>query len=41
MLKSGLESFILKFRVPSDIPAKLPGQFSLLGQIFCAKQQQL
>ena len=32
MVKSGLE-FILKL-IPSEIPAKLPGQFSHSGQIF-------
>ena len=32
MAKSGLEFFILKFRY-SDIPANLPGQFSLYGQM--------
>jgi hypothetical protein len=34
MVKSGLESFILKFLAPFEIPANQPGQFSLSGQIF-------
>jgi hypothetical protein len=37
MVKSGLEFFILKFYQPlwpSEMPANLPGQFSLSGQIF-------
>jgi hypothetical protein len=35
MVKSGLELFILKFtEAPSEIPANLPGHFSLSGQIF-------
>ena len=33
MVKSGLE-FILKFTEPSEIPAKLPGQFGHFGQMF-------
>ena len=32
MMKSGLEEIILKFHVP--LPANLPGQFSLSGQMF-------
>jgi hypothetical protein len=35
IVKSGLEFFILKFLLAhSEIPANLPGQFSLSGQIF-------
>jgi hypothetical protein len=36
MVKNSLEFFILKFYylAPSEIPANLPGQFSLSGQIF-------
>ena len=35
MVKSGLELFILKFTEPSsEIPANIPGQFNLSGQIF-------
>jgi hypothetical protein len=34
MVKSGLEFFILKLNEPpSEIPANLPGQFSLSGPI--------
>ena len=35
MVKSGLEFFYFVIhRAPSEIPANLPGQFSLSGQIF-------
>ena len=34
VVKSGLEFFISKSCAPSEIPANLPGQFSLTGQIF-------
>jgi hypothetical protein len=34
MVKSGLEKIILKFNSGLQIPANLPGQFSLSGQIF-------
>jgi hypothetical protein len=35
MVKSGLEFFYFEIhRAPSEIPANLPGQFSLSGQIF-------
>ena len=34
MVKSGLEFFYFEIlRAPSEIPANLPGQFSLSGQI--------
>ena len=35
MVKSGLEFFYFEIhQAPSEIPANLPGQFSLSGQIF-------
>ena len=35
MMKSGLEFFHFEIPLaPSEIPAKLPGRFSLSGQIF-------
>ena len=35
MVKSGLDFFYFEIqRAPSEIPANLPGQFSLSGQIF-------
>ena len=35
MVKSGLDFFYFEiYRAPSEIPAKLPGQFSHYGQIF-------
>ena len=35
MVKSGLEFYYFEiYRAPSEIPANLPGQFSLSGQIF-------
>ena len=35
MMKSGLDFFYFEIqRAPSEIPANLPGQFSLSGQIF-------
>ena len=35
MVKSGLDFFYFEIhRAPSEIPAHLPGQFSLFGQIF-------
>ena len=35
LVKSGREFFYLKIeRAPSEMPANLPGQFSLSGQIF-------
>ena len=34
MMKNGLDFFFEIPRAPSEIPANLPGQFSLSGQIF-------
>ena len=34
MMKNGLDFFFEIHRAPSEIPANLPGQFSLSGQIF-------
>jgi hypothetical protein len=35
MVKSGIEFFYLEILLaPSELPANLPGQFSLSGQIF-------
>ena len=34
MVKSGLFFYFEILRAPSEVPANLPGQFSLSGQIF-------
>jgi hypothetical protein len=34
LMKNGLDFFFEIHRAPSEIPASLPGQFSLSGQIF-------
>ena len=34
MMKNGIDFFFEIPRAPSEIPANLPGQFSLSGQIF-------
>ena len=34
MMKNGLDFFFEIHQAPSEIPANLPGQFSLSGQIF-------
>ena len=36
MMKNGLDFFFEIHRAPSEIPANLPGQFSLSEQIFFA-----
>ena len=33
-MKNGLDIFFEIHRAPSEIPANLPGQFSLSGQLF-------
>jgi hypothetical protein len=42
MVKSGQDFFDFEILLaPSELPANLPGQFSLSRQIFCTGQQQL